>query len=105
MFYFYSVSIKNWDLRTIFFRDTLHVLMFHCHTKNTLDYSWRWQTEILGKLEASLEEAESRMAAVEERNNVLESVRSNLEAEVNQLERKKTDLLNKMSAERIEVAK
>ena len=79
--------------------------MFQCHTKNTLDYLWRWQTEILGKLEASLEEAESRMAAVEERNNVLETVRSNLEAEVKLLERKKTDLLNKMSAERIEVAK
>ena len=45
------------------------------------------------------------MAAVEERNNVLESVRSNLEAEVKGLERKKTDLLNKMSAEKIEVAK
>ena len=38
------------------------LIIILCHTKNTLDYSWRWQTEILGKLEASLEEAEEENA-------------------------------------------
>ena len=45
------------------------------------------------------------MAAVEERNNVLESVRTDLETEVNQLERKKSELLVKMSTEKQEIAK
>ena len=50
-------------------------------------------------------EAESRMEAVEERNNQLQTVRANLESEVSQLEQKKSDLLQKMSNEQNEVAK
>ena len=50
-------------------------------------------------------EAESRMEAVEERNNQLQTVRANLESEVAQLEQKKSDLLQKMSNEQNEVAK
>ena len=50
-------------------------------------------------------EAESRMEAVEERNNQLQTVRTNLESEVAQLEQKKSDLLQKMSNEQNEVAK
>ena len=50
-------------------------------------------------------EAESRMEAVEERNNQLQTVRTNLESEVAQLEQKKSDLLQKMSNEQNEVVK
>lgn len=64
-----------------------------------------WQKDILGKLESSLEEAERRMTAVEMRNSVLEQSRSSLQAEVEQLESKKAELLRKLTQEEIEVAR
>ena len=64
-----------------------------------------WQKDILGKLESSLEEAERRMTAVERRNTVLEQSRSSLQAEVETLERKKSELLGKLTQEEIEVAR
>lgn len=64
-----------------------------------------WQKDILGKLESSLEEAERRMTAVERRNSVLEQSRASLQAEVEQLERKKSDLLSKLTQEEMEVAR
>ena len=64
-----------------------------------------WQKDILGKLESSLEEAERRMTAVEMRNSVLEQSRSSLQAEVDQLERKKLELLRKLKQEEMEVAR
>ena len=64
-----------------------------------------WQKDILGKLESSLEEAERRMTAVERRNSVLEQSRASLQAEVEELERKKSDLLSKLSQEEMEVAR
>ena len=64
-----------------------------------------WQKDILGKLESSLEDAERRMTAVEMRNSVLEQSRASLQAEVEQLERKKSDLLSKLTQEELEVAR
>ena len=64
-----------------------------------------WQKDILGKLESSLEDAERRMTAVEMRNSVLEQSRVSLQAEVEQLERKKSELLSKLTQEEIEVAR
>ena len=63
-----------------------------------------WQKDILDKLESSLEEAERRMTAVETRNSLLEQSRSSLQAEVEQLERKKSELLGKLKQEEMEVA-
>ena len=64
-----------------------------------------WQKDILGKLESSLEEAERRMTAVELRNSVLEQSRSNLQAEVEELKRKKSELLGKLKQEEKEVSR
>ena len=58
-----------------------------------------WQKDILDKLETSLEEAETKMVAAEERNEALDNIKEDLETEVSNLEKRREELIVKMSEE------
>ena len=58
-----------------------------------------WQKDILDKLETSLEEAETKMVAAEERNEALDNIKEDLEREVVNLEKRREELMLKMSDE------
>ena len=58
-----------------------------------------WQKDILDKLETSLEEAENKMVAAEERNEALDNIKEDLETEVSNLEKRREELIVRMSEE------